>query len=202
MEKGGKNSHKKKVVSQKGVMRKENLVILGISGGGGKESRSSRIITGILTLLKKRGVEVDLLLLHELNLPLFLPDRKPSPKISRIKRRTLKASAYVVATPEYHGGMSSLLKNFFDHHYEEFRGKLFGLAVSTTRGLGSSVIDQLVTVIHHCHGWTLPYSVAVSDQDIQEDGSFSPAIMERLRRMSDDLYRFALLFRGAKSETS
>jgi FMN reductase len=180
----------------------KKLLFLGISGGGGRDSRSSRIVRTILALLKERGAEVDLLLLHEIDLPLFLPDHKPSARITRIKRRTLQASAYVVATPEYHGGMSSLLKNFFDHHYEEFRGKLFGLAVSTTRGLGSSVIDQLVTVIHHCHGWTLPYSVAVSDQDIEGDGSFSPAIMERLRRMSDDLYRFALLFHNAKSESS
>jgi NAD(P)H-dependent FMN reductase len=36
------------------------------------------------------------------------------------------ADAFVLASPDYHGSMSGVMKNFLDHFWEEFAGKAFG----------------------------------------------------------------------------
>ena len=46
------------------------------------------------------------------------------------------ADAFVLVSPDYHGSMSSVMKNFLDHFWEEFAGKVFGyICTSHEKGL-------------------------------------------------------------------
>lgn len=177
------------------------LRVLGISGSTGANSRSARIVEFVLRELESLGATTELLYLHEHELPIFRPYAPVSPLVEELRQRSQEAQAFVISTPEYHGGMTGMLKNFFDYHYKEFEGKLFGLGVATSRGLGSLVIQQLITVIHHCHGWTLPYSVAVTEEDFEGDGSFREPVRGRLHQMARDLWHYGrILFAARRSQ--
>jgi hypothetical protein len=55
------------------------------------------------------------------------------------------------------------MKNFLDHFWLEFAGKLFATIVASSEK-GLMVTDQLHTVARQCYAWTLPYGLAFSNE--------------------------------------
>jgi len=91
-----------------------------------------------------------------------------------------RADVYVLGTPDYHGSISSTMKNFLDHFWGEFAGKLFATIVASHEK-GLTVTDQLRTVARQCYAWTLPYGVACIDrEDVLEGKVVSASLKQRL----------------------
>ena len=65
--------------------------------------------------------------------------------------------------------MSSTIKNFLDHFWQEFAGKLFATIVASHEK-GLTVTDQLRTVARQCYAWSLPYGDSFADRDDLKDG--------------------------------
>jgi len=61
--------------------------------------------------------------------------------LSRLAIPIDRAGAYILGTPDYHGSISSALKNFLDHFWQEFAGKLFASVVASHEK-GLTVTDQ------------------------------------------------------------
>ena len=97
-----------------------------------------------------------------------------------------QADVYILGTPDYHGSISSAMKNFLDHFWHEFAGKLFAtIVVSHEKGL--TVTDQLRTVARQCYAWSLPYGAAFADKvDVKENQIVSDALQQRLEMMARD----------------
>jgi len=65
-------------------------------------------------------------------LPLFNPDTAyHSLEYPGWKARVEQADVLLLATPDYHGSISSTMKNFLDHFWHEFAGKLFATVVAS-----------------------------------------------------------------------
>ena len=81
--------------------------------------------------------------------------------------RVEQADAILLGTPDYHGSISGATKNFLDHFWHEFAGKLFvTLVASHEKGLTAT--DQIRTVARQCYAWTLPYGVSfVEGEDVE-----------------------------------
>src|SRR5205823_893268 len=86
-----------------------------------------------------------------------------------LQARVERADVFILGTPDYHGSISSALKNFLDHFWHEFAGKLF-VTVVASHEKGLTVSDQLRTVARQCYAWTLPYGISFADNTDMKDG--------------------------------
>jgi NAD(P)H-dependent FMN reductase len=137
--------------------------------------------------LREAGCTVDLLDLSVEPLPLYNPDTaNDQPGFPALQERVERADVYILGTPDYHGSISGLLKNFLDHFWHEFAGKLFApLVASHEKGL--TAIDQLRTVARQCYAWTLPYGVSFVEQgDVYEGQVVNPKLAQRLEMLEHD----------------
>jgi NAD(P)H-dependent FMN reductase len=116
--------------------------------------------------------------------------RRPLP---RSKRRVERADVVVLGTPDYHGSISSAMKNFLDHFWREFAGKLFATIVASHEK-GLTVTDHLRTVARQCYAWTLPYGVSFVGEEDVKDGKVSGAeLAGRLEMMTRDIAAYGRL---------
>ena len=159
-----------------------------IGGSPRRKSSTSSVLNWIGERLREGGCEVDLLDLAEEPLPHFNPDTTYSAAhYGPLRERVHRADVLVLATPDYHGSVSGALKNFLDHFWKEFTGKLFGSVVASHEK-GLTATDQIRTVVRQCYGWSLPYSVAYAEPDDVKDGEIvSAALGKRLEMMVRDL---------------
>lgn len=131
---------------------------------------------------------MDVLDLAEEPLALFSPD-SPSAKEaqSELYRRVDQADVFILGTPDYHGSISGVMKNFLDHFWHEFAGKLF-VPIVASHEKGLTVIDQLRTVARQCYAWSLPYAVSFAEREDVKDGQISSdALRRRLEMLVRDV---------------
>lgn len=173
------------------------MKILAVYGSTGQDSQSLKMVGIMAEAARSLGAEVEPLDLLATELPLFRTDRDFAdvPLVARVRGLCDQAEGFMLISPEYHGSMSSWMKNFFDFHYHEFAGKLFALAASTGGSMGVSCTGQLRVAVQHCHGWALPYQAAVRSSDIGPDGRIATPACDRLQRMGRDLVVYGRLLR-------
>ncbi|MEM2139463.1 NAD(P)H-dependent oxidoreductase [Nitrososphaera sp.] len=184
------------------------LKVLGVAGSMRENSYSLKVLRMALEEVQKRGAQTRLLALREADLPMYAPNAS-SPALEKVTKEVEWADAFILASPDYHGSMSGLLKNFLDHFYEEFAGKLFGYVVASHEK-GLTVMDQMRTAVRQCYGWSLPYGVSISGvQDFTDGRLTNERIEKRIRTMARDLVvygnmiktQFAQDLAGAEEET-
>jgi FMN reductase len=157
--------------------------------GSLRERSVTRIVLDhVAERLRAQGVRVDVLDLSSEPLPLYNPDTAyTQPAFPALQARVERADVYLLGTPDYHGSISAPLKNFLDHFWHEFAGKLFApLVASHEKGL--TAMDQLRTVARQCYAWTLPYGVSfVEESDVKDGGLVSPKLLQRLEMFERDV---------------
>src|SRR5262245_36849622 len=167
---------------------KKTFNVLGVAGSTRRGSYSLQALKIALGHVKKNGAEIRLLDIS--NIPLFDPNAPASSVVERAAESVSWADAIILASPDYHGSMSSTIKNFLDYFYEEFAGKLFGYIVASHEK-GLTVMDQMRTAVRQCYGWSLPYGVSVNGpQDFSLDEVTSARLAKRLKMMSRDLVAY------------
>ena len=164
------------------------LQVLAVVGSLNPTSVTRSVLLHLAERLRADGCSVDLLDLEKEPLPLYNPDTAyDAPGFDRLQGRVERADVYVLGTPDYHGCISSAMKNFLDHFWGEFAGKLFATIVASHEK-GLTVTDQLRTVARQCYAWTLPYGVAFADEEDVRDGQIvSDALKKRLEMFVRDV---------------
>jgi len=174
---------------------------MAVMGSLQRHSVTRVVVRAAAAQLEQAGCTVDVLDLAEEPLGLFNPDlSRGNPVYAPLRQRVIRASAFVLGTPDYHGGPSGALKNFLDHFWHEFSGKLFAtLVASHEKGL--TVTDQLRTVVRQCYGWTLPYGVSFAEQvDVAGGEIVSEGLRSRLAMMTRDLRVYGQLLARQRAE--
>jgi FMN reductase len=144
-------------------MSDKPLNVLAVVGSLHGESVTRIVVNHIATRLGAEGCSVDVLDLGKEPLPLYNPDSaEEQTGFVDLQVRVDRADVFILGTPDYHGGISSVLKNFLDHFWHEFAGKLFASVVASHEK-GLTVTDQLRTVARQCYAWTLPYGVSFAE---------------------------------------
>src|SRR5688572_21892648 len=127
-------------------MRDGKLQVLGVVGSLNQNSVTRVVIKHLGAELERKGCDVDIFDPLKEQLGLFNPDSSyTGAAYSALKMRVDAADVLLLGTPDYHGSVSSTLKNFLDHFWQEFAGKLFATVVSSHEK-GLTVTDQLRTV--------------------------------------------------------
>ena len=178
------------------------LKILGVGSSMRRNSYGTKALKFILDMTKKYDTETHLLNLRETKLPLFDPDGSTeedtslSSELRKITDYVIWADAFVLVSPDYHGSMSGVMKNFLDHYWEEFAGKTFGY-MCTSHEKGLTAMDQMRTAIRQCYGWSLPYGVSINGElDFNTKGEIiNDLLVKRLDMLAHDLITYGRLIR-------
>src|SRR5437660_6581488 len=169
-------------------MAGQPVQVLDVVGRLKPTSVTRTVILHAAERLRSDGCSVDVLDLEKDSLPLYNPDTAyDAPGFDQLQGRVERADVYVLGTPDYHGSISSAMKNFLDHFWREFAGKLFATIVASHEK-GLTVTDQLRTVARQCYAWTLPYGVSFADSEDVRDGRIvSDALRNRLDMLVHDV---------------
>ena len=169
-------------------MSDQPLKVLAVVGSLHADSVTRVVVNQIAEQLRADGCEVDMLDLGKEPQPLYNPDSAEDQiGFPALKARVDRADVFILGTPDYHGSISSTMKNFLDHFWHEFAGKLFATVVASHEK-GLTVTDQLRTVARQCYAWSLPYGVSFADRVDVKDGQIaSDTLGKRLAMLVRDV---------------
>jgi FMN reductase len=169
-------------------MSESPLNVLAVAGSLHEGSVTRTVLSYVAEQLREKGCMVDLLDLKAEPLALYNPDSAyDAPEYESLQARVDWADVFVLGTPDYHGSVSGALKNFLDHFWHEFCGKLVATVVASHEK-GLTVTDQLRTIARQCYAWTLPYGVSFHGRNDLTHGQISnDAVKKRVDMMIRDV---------------
>lgn len=180
------------------------LEVIGISGSLRKGSYTRMALEHALEGAKELGAETRVIDLGDYELT-FLDGRDtPYPEgVQRLRADVQRAQGIILGTPEYHGGVSGVLKNALDlMGFDQFGGKMLGLIGVSGGELGAvNALNSLRTIGRTLHAWVVPTQVVIPKAwDLfRQDGSLKDeALQERLKKVGREVARFAYLHTSEK----
>ncbi|PZD97606.1 NADPH-dependent FMN reductase [Paenibacillus sambharensis] len=146
-----------------------------IAGSNRKDATSTKLLHYIRSLMQTEGIGVTLIDLYETPLPFYSADETSShPHVKHLLEAVSQADGLVLATPEYHGSISGVLKNALDYVSGSIVGGKPVLSVSSAGGaVGVSSLTQLQAIVRNLHGINSPewISIGSSQRFFDEDGA-------------------------------
>lgn len=168
-------------------MSEPPLRVLAVIGSLQRGSITRVVVQHVAERLQLAGCAVDVLDFLKEPLALYNPDTAHDlPGYAELQSRVDVSDVILLGTPDYHGSLSGAMKNFLDHFWHEFAGKLFATIVASHEK-GLTVTDQLRTVARQCYAWTLPYGVAFTEEvDVKDGQIVSESLKKRLEMLIRD----------------
>jgi FMN reductase len=147
--------------------------IVGIAGSLRPNSYTHLALQSAAQRLEALGAEVEIIDLRQWQLP-FCNGGKEYPEypdVQRLRDTVRNTDGLILATPEYHGGVSGVLKNALDLlSFDELSGKVTGLISVLGGQSNSNALNDLRLIVRWVHGWVIPEQIAVG----QAYSAFSP----------------------------
>ncbi|MFX4291780.1 NADPH-dependent FMN reductase [Streptomyces bohaiensis] len=172
------------------------LEILGIAASARKDSTSGAALDLVLARAAELGCRTRVFRLAEVRLPFCDGDKAAAwpgcPAVAELRGAVTRAHGVVLATPEYHGGMSGALKNALDLlDFPHTSGRVFAGISALGGRSNSNALNQLRTTVRWLHGWMLPDQVAVPQGRAAHTGGrfHEPEVTARLTALADSLVR-------------
>lgn len=172
--------------------------IVGILGSLRTDSYSALALQQAINRVQALGAEAEILDLREMNLPFCdggseYPDY---PDVEVLREKVKGADGLILATPEYHGSLSGVLKNALDlMSFEHLSGKVTG-AISVLGGQSNSnALNDLRIIVRWVHGFVIPEQIAVGQawQAFDSEGKLKDAkLSERFDGFAQSLIDYAV----------
>ncbi|MEA5617865.1 NADPH-dependent FMN reductase [Cronbergia sp. UHCC 0137] len=138
--------------------------IVGIGGSLRSNSYTQIALKVAVQRVEAVGAEVEILDLREMQLP-FCNGAKEYPEypdVQRLRDTVRNADGLILATPEYHGAVSGVLKNTLDlMSFDELSGKVTGLISVLGGQFNSNALNNLRLIVRAVHGWVIPEQIAI-----------------------------------------
>ncbi|KYC43811.1 NADPH-dependent FMN reductase [Scytonema hofmannii PCC 7110] len=147
--------------------------IVGIGGSLRTESYTQVALNITAQRVEALGAEVKILDLRQMQLPFCNGEEEyPNyPDVQRMRDAVSQADGLILATPEYHGGVSGVLKNALDlMSFDQLSGKVTGLISILGGQPNSNALNDLRIIMRWVHGWVIPEQIAIG----QAWKAFSP----------------------------
>lgn len=160
------------------------MKVVGLGGSLRRDSLTYTALNLALAHVHEQGVETELIDLRTLRLPfcsgeIEYPD---FPDVEILRQKIKSAHGVIVATPEYHGCISGVLKNVFDLlDFDHVQGKVFALIAVLGGEQSSNAVNTLRMICRHLHAWVLPQQLVISHSDKAFDaaGELSDPLLHR-----------------------
>ncbi len=164
--------------------------IVGIGGSLRTDSYSMQALYIAAERAKDLGAEVQVLDLKEMNLPFCDggSDYPDYPDVEVMRKAVTEADGLIIATPEYHGSVSGVIKNALDlMSFEHLDGKVAG-AISVLGGQpNSNALNDMRVILRWVHAWVIPEQIAIG----QAWNAFDKAGKLKDEKLSDRFDAFA-----------
>jgi azobenzene reductase len=147
-----------------------------VAGSNRLHSSSTLMARYVAKRLMASGHSARLFDLRVHPLPLYDPDAAEEPEGARsLARLVTEADAVVLATPEYHGSVSGVLKNALDYlDKEHFNGKMV-LCISSAGGaVGVSSLQHMQVIVRNVHGVNCSEWISVGGDQRRFDAEGDP----------------------------
>jgi len=181
----------------------ENLKIrvVGIGGSLRAGSFTQQALAVALRGAAEAGAETKLIDLRDYQLSLCDGNDNEAqypPGVFRLREEVKRAHGILLATPEYHGSFSGVLKNALDlMGFDEFEGKLVGLVgVSGGRMGAVSALNTLRNIGRTLHAWVVPEQASLPQVHQLFDGAGNlkdKDLEKRVKEVGRQVAKFAEL---------
>lgn len=145
-------------------MTTHTVKIVGIGGSLRPNSTSYQALHLAAERVAALGAEVEVLDLRTLTLP-FCDGSKSYPEfpdVDKLQQTVQAANGLILATPEYHGGVSGVLKNALDlMSFDQLSGKVTGLISVLGGQSNSNALNDLRLIMRWVHAWVIPEQIAI-----------------------------------------
>lgn len=138
--------------------------IVGIGGSLRPDSHSQVALSLAAQRVEALGAEVEILDLRKMQLPFCHggDDYSGYPDVERLRNAVKQADGLILATPEYHGSVSGVLKNALDlMDFEQLDSKVTGLISVLGGQPNSNALNDLRVIMRWVHAWVIPEQIAV-----------------------------------------
>jgi len=188
----------------------QDLKIVGICGSIRSGSNTKKALQIALEGCQSLKCKIELLDLNDYPLPLRdgLDNQsraKPLPEVAlRFREVVRSASGLILATPEYHNGLSGVLKNAIDFlTFEETKSKPVGLIATSGGAMGGfEALSQLRQICRSLHCWVIPDQCGIpfAAKVFDEKGNVNdPELRKRLTQVGKTVAKFCYLHGNAKA---
>ena len=174
--------------------------IVGIGGSLRHNSYSQQALTVAASIVEALGADMEILDLRQMQLPFCNgEDEYPGyPDVLRLRDTVKLADGLILATPEYHGSISGVLKNALDlMDFEQLDGKVAGLVSVLGGQPNSNALNDLRLIMRWVHAWVIPEHIAIGqswkafdsegklvDEKLsQRFDSFAQSLVENTRKL-------------------
>ena len=183
------------------------IQVVGIAGSLRKGSFTRMALQVALAGAKEAGARTRLLDLRDYQLTFSdgKEDESVYPKdVFKLREEVRAAQGIILATPEYHGSYSGVLKNALDlMGFEEFAGKMLGLVGVSGGAMGAfGAMNSLREVLRALHAWVIPEQAAIPEawKVFDESGALKDSGLEkRLKEVGRQVARFSYLHTSEKA---
>lgn len=138
--------------------------IVGIGGSLRSESYSQQALEIAAQRVEVLGAEVEILDLRQMRLP-FCDGGKEYPDypdVEKLRETVKQADGLILATPEYHGSVSGVIKNALDlMSFDQLDGKVAGLISVLGGQVNSNALNDLRLIMRWVHAWVIPEQIAI-----------------------------------------
>ncbi|RUT04319.1 FMN reductase [Dulcicalothrix desertica PCC 7102] len=138
--------------------------IVGIAGSLRTDSYSQLALEVAAQRLQALGAEVEILDLRQMQLPFCNggDDYSEYPDVEKLQNAVKNADGLVLATPEYHGSVSGVLKNALDlMSFDQLSGKVTGLISVLGGQPNSNALNDLRVIMRWVHAWVIPEQIGI-----------------------------------------
>lgn len=151
--------------------------VLALSGSLRKDSCNKKLINNTAEIARKMGATVTVIDLKDYPIPFYDGDLEASQGMpenaKRLRKLMVESQKVIIASPEYNGSLSAVLKNAIDWlsrseegkpSREAFAGKKFAImSCSPGSGGGARGLEHLRTVIKNIGGEVIVRQVVLPD---------------------------------------
>jgi FMN reductase len=137
---------------------------VGIGGSLRPNSYSQIALSLAAARVEALGAEMEILDLRAMQLPFCHGEDEylDYPDVERLRNTVKLADGLILATPEYHGSVSGVLKNALDlMDFEQLDGKVIGLISVLGGQSNSNALNDLRVIMRWVHAWVIPEQIAV-----------------------------------------
>ena len=138
--------------------------IVGITGSLRSDSYSALALEQALKRVKALDAEVEMLDLRNMTLPFCDGGNEypEYPDVEVLRDKVKTADGLILATPEYHGSLSGVLKNALDlMSFEHLSDKVTGLISVLGGQSNSNALNDMRIIVRWVHGVVIPEQIAV-----------------------------------------
>lgn len=178
--------------------------IVGIAGSLRAESYTYQALDLAAQRVEALGAEVEILDLRQMNLPFCDGgDEYPEyPDVKRLQSTVKQADGLILATPEYHGGISGVLKNALDlMSFEELSDKVAGMISILGGQSNSNSLNQMRVIMRWVHAWVIPEQIAIGQawKAFDKEGKLlDEKLSQRLDKFAESLVENTRKLRGVE----